>query len=64
MAVSEIFVIDVESDTLAGLAEAMETVLNTTYIVPLVNPFPPTLTITRGQSKNLGGHVFLNEIPT
>jgi len=60
MAADAIYVEDVESDTLAGLATAMETILNTTYtVVSAQNPFPPALTITRGQSKNLGGHVVL-----
>lgn len=58
MAVSTVFVKDIEADTLADLATAAETILNTDYAVLLVTPFPPTITVTRGQSKNFGGHVF------
>ena len=59
MAGTNVFVEEIEADTLAELASAAETILNTNYSVLLVSPFPPTITVTRGQSKNYGGHVFL-----
>ena len=48
---------DVEGDTMAAIATAVETILNTDYLVLLVSPFPPQITATRGQSKNFGMHV-------
>ena len=56
---TNVFIEEIESDTLADLASQAEEILNVDYSVLLVTPFPPQITITRGQSKNFGGHVFL-----
>lgn len=59
MAITSIYIEDVEDDTPAGLAAKAEVVLNEDYSVLLVSPFPPQITATRGQSKHLGMHILL-----
>jgi len=48
-----------ESDTLQGLADLMETMLNVTYNVSVVAPFQPTLSLVRGRQRNIAGHILL-----
>lgn len=64
MAGAALYIEDVEDDTLAGLAEKVEDVLNVDYLVLLVSPFPPQITATRGQEKNFGMHILLYGEPT
>ena len=62
--VGDLYVVSVEHDTLAGLAAAIEAILNVDHEVLVENAFPPTLTLTRGQNKNLGGHIMFYVTPT
>jgi hypothetical protein len=64
MAFDSLFIEDVESDTLEGLAAAAEVVLNEDYVVLNVTPFPPQITVTRGQGKHFGMHILLYGTPT
>ena len=64
MAVSALYLEDVEDDTLAGLATKAEVVLNDDYVVLNVTPFPPQIVATRGQSKHFGMHILLYGEPT
>lgn len=48
-----------ESDTLQGLADLMEAMLNDDYVVDVEAAFPPTLALSRGKHRNIAGHVLL-----
>ena len=64
MAGATLYLKDVENDTMAGIAAAVEQILNIDYQVFLITPFLPQITATRGQSKNFGMHVLFYGEPT